>query len=270
MAVMVGLGAGRIVDRHLVDPAVLVRRPSCFNGGEIVVMEAEVAQRQNVPAEVCGGRVSVICGGVPLDGVGDAPLLAAEMGVPGGDGSGTGGDEAAVGGEVGLVDSLDRQKPCRFGLLQLENLNVGGAVLEVHDGPDGFWTVDVAGLEDRDEIFHVGDLGVAVIGADVSVVTSRSGGVFLSGNSGDALKCRGVSNCVAAGVEDLAEDLVADGGAGADELGVLEGLHAALVDDVIGGNVLLLIRRCLWKRRLGERGVGGRHNFLLRGGEADE
>ena len=180
-----------------------------------------MAQRENVPAEVCGARVRVSCGSVPLDGVGDAPLLAAEMGVPGGDGSGTGGDEAAVSGEVGLVESLDRENTSRGGLLQLENLDVGGAVLEVHDGPDGFWTVDVAGLEERHKVLHVGDLGVAVFGADVSVVTSRAGGVGLSGNSGDGPKCGGVSDRVAAGVENLPEDLGTDGGARTDELGVL-------------------------------------------------
>ena len=180
-----------------------------------------MAQRENVPAEVCGARVRVSCGGVPLDGVGDAPLLAAEMGVPGGDGSGTGGDEAAVSGEVGLVESLDRENTSRGGLLQLENLDVGGAVLEVHDGPDGFWTVDVAGLEERHKVLHVGDLGVAVFGADVSVVTSRPGGVGLSGNSGDVPKYGGVRDRVAAGVENLPEDLVTDGGARTDELGVL-------------------------------------------------
>ena len=37
----------------------------------------------------------------------------------------------------------------------------------------------------------------------------------------------------------LGEDVVADLLTGADELGVREGLHAALVDDVIGGQVLL-------------------------------
>ena len=69
---------------------------------------------------------------------------------------------------------------------------------------------------------------------------------------------------------DLGEGDTADLFAGADEFGVLEGLHAALVDYVIGGQVLLLIRRCLRIRRLRESRVRGRHDLLLCSGQAYE
>ena len=170
------------------------------------------------------------------------------------------------------MDLLDGEDAGVGSLLELKYLGVGGAVLEVHDGPDSLRTGDIAGLEERYKIFHVGNLSVAVVRPDGGVVTGRRGlGVGIHGGDYCAgPKCRGVRDGGIGGVEDLCEGDAADHCAGADELGVLEGLHAALVDDVVGGQVLLLIRRCLWIRGLGERGVGGRHNFLLRGGDADE
>ena len=73
--------AGRIVDGDLVHPAVHVRSPLGFNRGKVVVVEAEMTQRQNVPAQIRCHRVGTFHGAVPLHGVRDAPLLASEVGV---------------------------------------------------------------------------------------------------------------------------------------------------------------------------------------------
>ena len=143
----------------------------------------------------------------------------------------------------------------------------------MHNGPDSVRTGGVAGLEERHEILHVGNHGVAVAFAEVVVVSESLGlvsAVTYAGDGGHAAESRRVRDSRAGRVLDLGEDVTADLLTGSDELGVLEGLHAALVDDVIGGQVLLLIRRCLRIRRLRERRVRGRHDLLLCSGQAYE
>ena len=163
------------------------------------------------------------------------------MGVPGGDGSGTGGDEAAVAGEIGVEDLVGDKDARAWVLLEAHDLDVGGAVLEVHDGPEGVGRSLVAGLEDGDEIFHVGDLGLGGR-ADVGVITHCSGGVGLSGNSGNAPKFRGMQHRLTGRVEKLGEGDAINLVTRSDDFGVLKLLEQALVHDPRGGQVRLL--RC--------------------------
>ena len=136
-----------------------------------------MAQRQNVSAQIRSRRVGTGDGAVPLEGARDAPLLASKVGVPRGNGTSAGGDEAAVGGEVSLVNFLDGEDTGGCSLLELEDLDVRGAILEMHNGPDSIRTGGVAGLEERHEILHVGNLGVAVCSffADRGVVCEGGG-----------------------------------------------------------------------------------------------
>ena len=66
------------------------------DGGEVIVVEAEMAQRQNVSAYIRRLLEGTGNGAVPLEGVRDAPLLASEVGVPRGNGSSAGGDDAVA------------------------------------------------------------------------------------------------------------------------------------------------------------------------------
>ena len=189
--------AGGIVDGDLVDPAVHVRSPGFLNRGEVIAVEAETVQRQNVSAQIRSRRVGIVKVAVPLEGARDAPLLASEVGVPRGNGS----------AQVAMRPPLEKSALWIFLTVripaELEDLDVRGAVLEMHNGPDSLRTGGVAGLEERHEILHVGNLGVAVGFAD-----GRRSGVGLAffihaGDCGHARESRRVidirAGCVRSG-----------------------------------------------------------------------
>ena len=129
------------------------------------------------------------------------------------------------------MEDLVRGEDARAGvLLETNNLDVRGAILEVH-GSECVWRGLVAGLEDGHEILHVGDLGLAGL-ADCGVVCEGGlAAVTHAGDCGHAPEFRGVRHGLAAIVEKLGEGDTADLLTGSDDLGVLQLLEEALVHD---------------------------------------